>query len=510
MKTKHLWFALSALAIAGCSQNEITEMSPEANPAVGFSAYTGVQTRGVVTDLTLLKKDPATTDGTTKGGGFGILAYYTGTSDWSTKGSSTAPNFMYNQKVTWGSAWSYTPLKYWPNTDGEKISFFAYGPYDAPENFPTGTVAAIDNGIELSAVSATGAPTLAFTIKNAPNSMVDLVAAKATDQTKTSSAVTFQFKHLLSKVKLQAKLDEDISSPTTDGNTYVCITGISIKKSASSTGFYSKATYKWGDGTWDYGSSAATLNSGADYSLAEILPLVNHSTAGGDDLNGKGYTTESVVLKQDGTAKNLFKTANDYLFLIPPTDATDLAAGGGITSDKKVMLEIKYDIITLDDALSNSGEKFSKTSTTATVSLPEGTLKRGKAYNYIFTIGLEGIKVSVAEFNWDTEEEVNVVDAVLDADATSIKAAITALSTIKGSTTKTKFSVHVAGTASGTHRIDLSGMTTANFAAGDCITLDFGDVTFSSGSITVTGPAGWTVAGSSLSAAGQINLTKDS
>ena len=43
MRTKNLMLAMSALAIAGCSQNEITEISPDANPAVGFEVYTGVQ-----------------------------------------------------------------------------------------------------------------------------------------------------------------------------------------------------------------------------------------------------------------------------------------------------------------------------------------------------------------------------------------------------------------------------------------------------------------------------------
>ena len=74
MKTKHVWFALSALAIAGCSQNEITEISPEANPEVGFSVFTGTQTKGTITDNT--------ESGTgIKAKGFGVLAYYTGATD---------------------------------------------------------------------------------------------------------------------------------------------------------------------------------------------------------------------------------------------------------------------------------------------------------------------------------------------------------------------------------------------------------------------------------------------
>ena len=92
MKTKHEWFALSALAIAGCSQNEITEISPEANPEVGFSVFTGTQTKGTITDNT----------GTTgiQTTGFGVLAYYTGTDDFgSGSHASPTPNFMWNQKI---------------------------------------------------------------------------------------------------------------------------------------------------------------------------------------------------------------------------------------------------------------------------------------------------------------------------------------------------------------------------------------------------------------------------
>lgn len=64
--------------------------------------------------------------------------------------SATAANFMFNQKVTFGTDWGYTPIKYWPNdfnnggavddggatgTSGvtgysnDNVSFFAYAPY---------------------------------------------------------------------------------------------------------------------------------------------------------------------------------------------------------------------------------------------------------------------------------------------------------------------------------------------------------------------------------------------
>lgn len=537
MKTSYLSVLLAALALSGCSQNEITEMSPEANPAVGFSVYTGVQTRGVVTDLALLKKDPATTDGTTKGGGFGILAYYTGQEAWTTNTANHKPNFMYNQQVKWGSSWEYAPLKYWPNTAGDKITFFAYGPYDNTS---------IDNGIELSGNTAGDYPTLTFTVKGTEtsaeevtvsndskkaNSMIDLVVADLEDKEKTTENIKFQFAHILSRANFQARLDKNLTSGNKgDGKTYVCITGARIVGSTtnSSSKFYGKATYKWataGESKWDYTTTTIPTDN---YDLKDILSLVNHSSIEGDALNGKSYTTESVVLKQDGSAKNLFnrndvdsKTADEYLFLIPPTDGTDTeiaATTGGITSEKDIEVQIDYDIITLDEALSNNtSEKFSKTSTTATVSLPSGTLKRGKAYNYIFTIGLEGIKVDADVTAWGTDVEAyapstdvtiesgNVSDAT--AVATAIKTAITTMNTAKEQNPNCDyFVINIAGAVSTSGGITLTDATDTKFVVGDQIELNFkGTVTTG----TITAPANWTAGAALTSSAGKVILQKN-
>lgn len=57
----------------------------------------------------------------------GVFASYTGQSDWTTSSTS---NFMYNQPVEKPTdTWTYTPMKYWPNTEGDKLSFFAYAPH---------------------------------------------------------------------------------------------------------------------------------------------------------------------------------------------------------------------------------------------------------------------------------------------------------------------------------------------------------------------------------------------
>ena len=211
--------------------------------------------------------------------------------------------------------------------------------------------------------------------------------------------------------------------------------------------------------------------------------------------SGNVYTTSSVAVT--ATAASMFK-ATQYLFLIPP-------AANGIAASTDIRILLTYDVVTLDTKLDGGKSVIEAKSV---VSLPNGTLKGSSAYKYVFTIGLEGVKVSADVENWDAD--VNVVDAALTEDA--IKDAITAFSTIKGSTSAcTKFSVHVTGTASVAATLDLSGMTTTNFATNDCITLDFSDVTGISGSntIAVTAPTGWTASGSPLSSAGQITLTKN-
>ncbi|WP_287682688.1 fimbrillin family protein [Bacteroides sp.] len=490
MKTKHVWFALSALAIAGCSQNEITEISPEANPAVGFSVFTGTQTKGTITDNT----------GTTgiQTTGFGVLAYYTGTDDFgSGSHASPTPNFMWNQKVEYkSSAWSYTPLKYWPNTTDEKISFFAYAPYA-----DTQSAASSSNGIELTAATASGYPKITFHWNTTtPSAGVDLVATNAAQTggdktinlTKQTAAVPFKFKHVLSRANFWAKLDGSVN----DSETKVFIKGVKLLGTSieapsaanSSSKFYTKATYKWEDGTWDY--TDGTQQAAAVELDGDILNKANPNFG-----SGSAYTTSSVAVT--ATAASMFK-ANQYLFLIPP-------AVNGIAASTDIRILLTYDVVTLDTKLDGGKSVIEAKSV---VSLPNETLKGGSAYKYVFTIGLEGVKVSADVENWDAD--VNVVDAALTEDA--IKDAITAFSTIKGSTSAcTKFSVHVTGTVGSATTLDLSGMTTTNFVAKDCITLDFSDVTgFStSNKITVTAPTGWSVSGSPLSSAGQITLTKN-
>lgn len=160
MKTNEMMtIAMAALLMAGCAQNEIMETSPDVRPEVGFQVYANPQTRGTEVDNT------TTGTGIKNATGFGVLAYYTEQKSFASYSASAEPNFMWNQQVkNVSSAWTYAPVKFWPNTDGDKISFFAYAPYSNDQTAPG------DNGILLSIATATGYPTLAFTVNTTATS----------------------------------------------------------------------------------------------------------------------------------------------------------------------------------------------------------------------------------------------------------------------------------------------------------------------------------------------------
>lgn len=381
MKTKSLFFvAATALMVAGCSQNEVMETNPDANRTIGFGVYTGTQTKGLVTDN-------STTDGGTANGlkvsgkGFGILAYQT-TGNYSTGGAKGT--FMDNVHTTWNTTggsgsggWEYSPLKFWPGNSTDKLSFFAYAPYS------TGGA----NGITLTNATGTTDPSLAFELQTDQKDMVDLVvstAKKDQQQTTASGKVTFDFKHVLTRVTMKAKTDKSISSNT---ETKVYITGISLKHT---TKLAKKAAFDMNNATWTLPTLPAETS---DY-LSSSYALAATSSNGVLKLENpawKGYITPAVSINE--TAASLF-TADQYLFFIPIDGAT------GTTSADEVKASITYDIATIP---SSGASTAAVSSFTKEVDLGTGVFAQGKAYAFTFTIGLNAIEVEVTDdFDWDT------------------------------------------------------------------------------------------------------------
>lgn len=167
------WFLL-LLVVTGCSQN--TEEPTSSEHPVAFAA--DVSTRATETkDITQM----------------GIFAFYTEQNKFT---SESTPNFMYNQLATkTGGTWQYTPLKYWPNTPDDYLTFFAYAPY-------------ADNCEALEVVSGNGSagyPQIRYTLPATILGQVDVLTAASPNLTKTSSAVKFTMNHALTRIRFTAK-----------------------------------------------------------------------------------------------------------------------------------------------------------------------------------------------------------------------------------------------------------------------------------------------------------------
>ena len=151
MKKRLFMFATAALMLAACSNdgevavNDGAAQLQSGPSAVAFDIYTSSATKaggeGIQTTSTLQEADK----------GFGVFAVL---SENTVYDASQTTNFMWNEHVTYAaSAWTYSPLKYWPNeTDNDsqsataesdhidRLSFFAYAPYVAERNGYSGMI----------------------------------------------------------------------------------------------------------------------------------------------------------------------------------------------------------------------------------------------------------------------------------------------------------------------------------------------------------------------------------
>ena len=118
--------------------------------------------------------------------------------------ASSSPNFMNGQIMTYNSSseWEYSPLKYWSNTTGDRLAFFAY-------HLAGATNLSIDKNLDN---STTGYPTITFT---EANKKCDILATPLTLSDKSSlvnGEVPLQFRHIMARIKMEVRYwDEEYS-----------------------------------------------------------------------------------------------------------------------------------------------------------------------------------------------------------------------------------------------------------------------------------------------------------
>lgn len=197
MKKKLLLGLLAAAAVSftACQKNEVISEMPQDN-AISFNTYLGrgAQTKGSIVEIDQLKAQ-----------GFGVFAYYTGTTAVDAYSPFPAtPNFMNNVQVTYQTdAWKYTGTKYWPKNETEKLSFYAYGPYDNSDV----------NAISIDATSKK--PELTYIVDNAISNHMDVLFTPAQeDKTVTNKNGVMAFVHALSRVEFEVKTANTYSDYT--------------------------------------------------------------------------------------------------------------------------------------------------------------------------------------------------------------------------------------------------------------------------------------------------------
>lgn len=444
-----------------CTKNEVSDLNVTNPDVITFDTYVGQTTKGTILDQTALK-----------GSGFGLMAYYTEQDTWDEGEGKFAPNFMYNQSVTYNydsSVWSYNPIKYWPNEELDKVTFFAYAPYESSTNRVKGSY---------TANTAEGLPQVWMKLKDYAVNMVDFVAGQNMDMVRQQERVTFMLKHQLTRATFSAKTKVDNVSyganASGDGASFVVVKSMNVIDSPE---FFTEGVYTFDnettddvktnhnqDGTWE-------VSEPANYSFESIMAFNNTETD--SQLPAANYDNTGIVIPIAQSYYTSLFTKDQYLFLLPPNGAEGL-------SDDGIQVEIVYDIVTIDSQL-DAGH--SVTESTYVVTLPAATLAQGKAYNYQLEFDVTEILVRAEVVDWDNEGSIDA--GIVDPFDDTIDNPVTALNIGVNQTISVGESVTITPNVTYTDETAVRDDQLTWKSSSDCISI----VKNEDGSLTVTGAA---------------------
>ena len=310
--------------------------------------------------------------------GFGVLAYYTKDKNWSSYPDKSTPNFMNNTRVSssdGGVNWTYSPVKYWPHKQGEKLSFFAYAPYMA--------------GVDINTLA------LSHTVDNDVKKQVDLMWSHSVTTDKTyspsSSKITFDFRHALSRVGVTVKaLTDDVSPMANEID--IRVKKIVFTSSGDKTGEGTGPFYR--QGVIDIGRQGADLQPAwSNVSGVQKFTL--------DYRNFVGEDPAGFLLNNSNTDEALQLNAPDsYLMLIPQ----DLLSAG-------FNIYVEYDVELYD----RNGHTY-LTYTNRGYASVNVNLQAGKAYSMNLSLGVKKFTLAVGVTAWKGGEEDDeiVIDGLVD------------------------------------------------------------------------------------------------
>ena len=334
--------------------------------------------------------------------GFGVFGYYDDNKSYDS--DNDTPNFMYNQQVTWnngGSAWTYSPLKYWPNETGtgesdgrtDRLSFFAYAPYLKG-----------DPRLSFLASNAKGDPTVTYTTPNDLGQCLDVLYATKpdgtsplTDLTKQNvgSSVEFYFHHTMSRLNfnVRAVFDEIAAGSNAKADsTRITVESITLETENSDGSttplFFTSGTLNLHTGVW---------TNAANSTATGTPKIVLSGNAIGTDVRDQGDkrvyqmldADKKVITGVDNTWRN---AGNGYITVLPNSSLTT-------TTAPKLKVTIVYYTTSDDPRLVLSGGR-SRIRNTASNTLSGFRFERGKAYAIKMLIGMTSVKFTVQVQNW--------------------------------------------------------------------------------------------------------------
>jgi len=418
MKKYFIFAAAALVSLAACSKVNTLEVSNAEEDAIGFSAYTGTAaTKGTsyaVTDVV------ATTSG------IGVFAFYqpSGSGDFNTKKYAT-PDFMYNQQVkphsitytayadsaeynaAMGTSisaaefnalseaqkaksctvdyWEYSPVKYWPNNDGDKLSFFAYAPY---QNLTTWEDLGFKTDVNATKLTAS------FPVYNEKESMVDyLFATPALNKTKQKVAVSpatvsaevinFDFRHIMSRVainigaivdKVPATTPEAFPAPASGTGTTITVESIEFKDVAEKY-----------DYTYDISAKTASWEANGHQNIKLTEADFSDNNKSTKWTEAKWYP----LLATEGTASK-----PGFLFFAPQDE-----------------MATKNIVITYTVATTDASNPANNSTITNVVEKPIGIeFKTGNAYVLNLLIGMKTVELSASLTDWTVAaaQQINV------------------------------------------------------------------------------------------------------
>ncbi len=334
--------------------------------SMDFSCYTSKTTTTRANSNYLI--DGANNTTIPNGNSIGVFSFYQGPNKWDDITYHVA-SFMNNQKMVAKTSnntvsFTYSPIKYWPNNANDKLSFFAYYPWD---NLSNGS---LDIGVEN--IEDASKMCLRFNVKDNPSDQVDLMLSdlikdKTYQDTNNEGKISFIFHHILSLVNIKLIIDDGMKSIAKLKVNSAVISGLynagtchpSYDQSSTKTGFTWTPYFKTGTSTQQYTLDANLLSSTTSNQTGNILLMVPQQ------LN------------------------------------------------TNVVFTINYDIIFID---SNGNEKYKYTDNEQNVVLRNiGNITDwlpGKKYTYTFTIGLKPVKMDATTDEWsnsgyDTDTSTN-------------------------------------------------------------------------------------------------------